>query len=230
MESALNAAGDPERAKVSAWFFKTGKGDYGEGDHFLGIRVPVQRKIALAYKDLPLREIAALLESPIHEFRFAAFEILVAQYEATPTQEIFDFYLQHTKGINNWDLVDTSAPHIVGAHLLTRKRTILDKLAASPVLWERRISIVATLTLMKHGQLEDTFRIARKLMPDRHDLTQKAVGWALREAGRHSRPALLEFLRAHYEAIPRTSLRYAIEHFDPGQRKLLLSGSFEING
>jgi 3-methyladenine DNA glycosylase AlkD len=228
LELALKAAGDPERAKGLANFFKTGKGEYGEGDRFLGIRVPVQRKIAVAHKDLPLAEIAVLLESPFHEFRFAALEILVAQYEATPTQEIYDFYLQHTQGVNNWDLVDTSAPYIVGAHLLTRKRTILDKLAASTVLWERRISIVSTLTLIKHGEIDDTFRIARKLLPDRHDLTHKAVGWALRETGRQSRPALLEFLRSHYASLPRTSLRYAIEHFTPEQRKSLLAGSFEI--
>jgi 3-methyladenine DNA glycosylase AlkD len=224
----LKAAGDPERAKDVAWFFKTGKGEYGEGDRFFGIRVPVQRKIALAYKDLPLGEISELLASPFHECRFAALEILVAQYESDPSQEIFDFYLQHTRGINNWDLVDTSAPYIVGAHLLTRKRNILDRLAGSAVLWERRIAIVSTLTLIKHGQMEDTFRIARKLLPDRHDLTHKAVGWTLRETGRQSRPALLEFLRDNYAALPRTSLRYAIEHFSPEQRKLLISGIFEV--
>jgi 3-methyladenine DNA glycosylase AlkD len=227
LELALNAAGDPERAKGSAWFFKTGKGEYADGDRFLGIRVPVQRKIALAHKDLPLKEVAALLGSPIHEYRFTALEILVAQYESTPIQEIFDFYLAHSSGVNNWDLVDTSAPYIVGVHLLKRKRSILDSLAASENLWERRIAIVSTLTLIKQGELEDTFRIARKLLPDRHDLTHKAVGWALRETGRQSRPALLEFLRINYATIPRTSLRYAIEHFTPEQRKLLLSGSFE---
>jgi 3-methyladenine DNA glycosylase AlkD len=229
LELALNAAGDPERAKGSAWFFKTGKGEYGEGDRFLGIRVPVQRKIALAHKDLPLEEIAALLASPIHEHRFAALEILVAQYESTRTQEIFDFYLANTAGINNWDLVDTSAPYIVGTHLLTRNRAILDKLAASTNLWERRVAIVSTLTLIKHGELDDTLRIARRLLPDRHDLTHKAVGWALREAGRQSRPALLEFLQANYADLPRTSLRYAIEHFNAEQRRLLLSGSFQTS-
>ncbi len=227
MERALQAAADPERAKSSAWFFKTGKGEYGEGDRFLGIRVPVQRKIALANRDLALQDIATLLESRFHEYRFTALEILVAQYEAAPKQEIFDFYLSHTSGINNWDLVDTSAPYIVGAHLLARKRTILDKLATSPVLWERRIAIVATLRLIKHGEIEDTFRIARKLLADPHDLTHKAVGWALREAGRQSRAALIEFLGAHYPSLPRTTLRYAIEHFAPEERKQFLSGTFE---
>ncbi len=226
LERALTAAGDPERAKSSAWFFKTGPGDYGEGDRFLGIRVPVQRKIALAHKDLPFAEIAALLASPIHEFRFAALEILVAQYEAAPSQQIFDFYLSQTHRINNWDLVDTSAPYIVGAHLLAQKRTKLHKLAQSPSLWERRISIVSTLTFIKHGDLDDTFRIARKLLSDKHDLTHKAAGWALRETGRQSRSRLLEFLSTNYHALPRTTLRYAIEHFPPEERKLMLSGNF----
>ena len=229
LELALKSAGNPERAKNSAWFFKTGKGEYGEGDRFLGIRVPVQRKIALAHKDLPLEEIATLLTSPIHEFRFTALEILVAQYESASDQKTFDFYLANTSGINNWDLVDTSAPYIVGAHLLTRKRMTLDKLAVSKSLWERRIAIVSTLTLIRHGELADTFRIARTLLSDPHDLTHKAVGWALREAGRQSRPALLEFLRSNYALLPRTSLRYAIEHFSPEQRGLLLSGSFETS-
>lgn len=230
LESELAAAADPERARNLAWFFKTGKGEYGEGDRFPGIRVPVQRKIALTYKQLPLSEIAKLLSSPIHEHRSAALEILVAQYESgapSTRNEIFDFYLRNTSRINNWDLVDASAPYLVGEHLVTRKRTILDKLAASPILWERRISIVSTFAFVKRGELDDTFRIARKLLPDRHDLTHKAVGWALREAGTKSRPALLDFLRTHYTAIPRTSLRYAIEHFAPAHRKQLLSGNFE---
>ena len=230
LESELSAAGDPERAKGVAWFFKTGKGEYAEGDRFLGIRVPVQRKIALGFKDLQLSDIGKLLASPLHECRFAALEILVAQYEAGSPSErmaIFNFYLRNTAGINNWDLVDTSAPYIVGEHLISRKRAILDKLAASPVLWERRIAIVSTLTLIKRGELDDAFRIATKLLPDRHDLTHKAVGWALRETGRQSRPALAEFLRANYKSLPRTTLRYAIEHFNPSQRKQLLAGSFD---
>jgi 3-methyladenine DNA glycosylase AlkD len=226
LEAELLAAGDPERAKGSAWFFKTGKGEYGEGDKFLGIRVPVQRKIALRYTDLTLPEITALLASPIHEFRFTALEILVAQYEANPRPDIFDFYLRSTNRVNNWDLVDTSAPYIVGQHLLTRDRTILDILATSPNLWERRIAIVSTLTLIRNGELEDTFRIARTLLPDRHDLTHKAVGWMLRETGKQSRPALLAFLQANYPALPRTTLRYAIERFTPAERKQLLGGDF----
>jgi hypothetical protein len=226
LEAELVAAGDPERAKGSASFFKTGKGEYGEGDRFLGISVPVQRKIALRYTDLSLAEIAEVLASPIHEFRFTALEILVAQYETNPSQDIFDFYLRSTNRVNNWDLVDTSAPYIVGQHLLTRDRTILDILASSANLWERRIAIVSTLTMIRSGELEDTFRIAHTLLPDRHDLTHKAVGWMLRETGKQSRPALLAFLQANYPALPRTTLRYAIERFTPAERKQLLAGDF----
>jgi 3-methyladenine DNA glycosylase AlkD len=131
------------------------------------------------------------------------------------------------RGVNNWDLVDTSAPYIVGEHLKTRARHLLDQLAGSTILWERRVAIVATLALIKHGEPGDTFRIARKLLSDRHDLMHKAVGWALREAGRASRPELLDFLRQHYSSLPRTTLRYAIEHFTPEQRKQLLAGNFD---
>ena len=229
LEQELQNSADPARAASSAWFFKTGKGEYGEGDRFLGIKVPVQRKIALRYLDLSLPDIARLLHSRVHEYRFTALELLVAQYErASPKirQEIFEFYLSHTRRINNWDLVDTSAPYIVGAHLLNSSRKLLDKLAASDNLWERRISIVTTLFFIKQGQLDDTFRIAEKLLSDKHDLIHKAVGWALREAGKISPGALLEFLRLHADQLPRTSLRYAIERFPPEQRKqLLLSGT-----
>jgi 3-methyladenine DNA glycosylase AlkD len=227
LEAELRAAGDPTRAANVAWFLKTGKGQYGEGDRFLGITVPAQRKIALRYRDLPLADIARLLASPLHEFRFAALEILVSQYERSADSEpIVAFYLDHTAGINNWDLVDTSAPYILGDYLKTRPRKILDRLAASPNLWERRIAIVSTLTLIKNGELDDTFRIARKLLEDPHDLIHKAVGWALREAGRVSRPALQSFLQTNHAQLPRTALRYAIEHFPPAERKQILAGIY----
>jgi 3-methyladenine DNA glycosylase AlkD len=225
----LASVADPERAKSSAWFFKTGKGEYAEGDRFLGIPVPLQRKIALQYCDLSLNDIGHLLASRIHEHRFAALEILVAQYEGgsdAQCQQVFDFFLQHSSRVNNWDLVDTSAPYIIGEHLRTRPREILYKLAGSALVWERRIAIVSTLTFIKHGELEDTFRIAGKLLPDKHDLIQKAVGWALREAGKISRPALLRFINTHYPGISRTTLRYAIEHLPPEQRKQILAGKF----
>jgi 3-methyladenine DNA glycosylase AlkD len=222
-------AADPERAANLAWFFKTGKGQYGEGDRFLGITVPLQRKIALQYRGLALSEIARLLASPIHEHRFAAVEILVAQYERgseDSRNEILTFYLEHSHRVNNWDLVDTSAPYIVGEHLKTHPRDLLDKLATSSNVWDRRIAIVSTLALIKQDEIDDTFRIVEKLLSDKHDLIHKAVGWALRETGKVSRAALLRFLRTHYPAIPRTALRYAIERFPPRQRKLILAGRF----
>ena len=225
----LRAAGDPKRAANLAWFFKTGKGEYAEGDRFIGIQVPVLRKIAHRFVELAHREIARLLASPVHEHRFVALEILVAQYERgneARRAEIFEFYLSHTRGINNWDLVDTCAPYIVGEHLRNRPRGLLDRLAASPSLWERRIAIIATLALIRGGEIADTYRIARKLLSDPHDLIHKAARWALRETMRVSPDSLLDFLRKHYKSLPRTTLRYAIERFPASQRKRLLAGRF----
>jgi 3-methyladenine DNA glycosylase AlkD len=232
LERELAAVADPKRAANVAWFFKTGKGEYGEGDRFLGISVPEQRRIALRFRTLSFEDISILLGSRIHEHRFAALEILVAQYERAGESlrgEIVEFYLRHTSRINNWDLVDTSAPYIVGEHLRTRPRDLLDRLAASESLWERRIAIVSTLALVKGGDIADTFRIAAKLLQDKHDLIHKAVGWALRETGRVSRADLVKFLSRHYERLPRTTLRYAIEHFPVEERKLMLSGEFALS-
>lgn len=229
LERELAAVADAEKAAAMASFFKIGKGQYGEGDKFLGITVPVQRRIALRYRALLFTEIAALLQSPWHEHRFCALEILVHEYERGDEKlkrKIFNFYLEHTSGINNWDLVDTSAPYIVGAHLRTRSRRVLDRLAKSRSLWERRIAIVATLGLIKKGEIDDTFRVAAALLADPHDLMHKAVGWALRETGKVSRTALLRFLEEHYSDMPRTALRYAIEHLPPAQRKWILAGEF----
>ena len=193
VKKELAAAADPERARNSAWFFKTGKGEYGYGDRFIGLTVPVMRRIAHRYLHLPLADVEKLLASPIHEHRFAALEILVAQYEREHSPAIFDFYLKHTEFVNNWDLVDTSAPYIVGQHLLTRPRKILYRLAKSRNLWERRIAVVSTMALIRAGKIEDTFAIAKLLLADDHDLIHKAVGWMLREAGKQSTPALLIF-------------------------------------
>jgi 3-methyladenine DNA glycosylase AlkD len=168
--------------------------------------------------------VAKLLASPIHEHRFVALEILVAQYERGNQQAVFKFYLKHTKFVNNWDLVDTSAPYIVGRHLLTRPRKILYRLAKSRSLWERRIAMVSTMMFIRAGEIEDTFAIAKLLLADDHDLIHKAVGWMLREAGKQSAPALLRFLKENYSALPRTTLRYAIERFPASQRKRLLAG------
>jgi len=225
----LDGVANPARAKSSAWFFKTGKGQYGEGDRFLGITVPVQRKIARRYCDLSHENVKQLLASDLHEHRFVALEILVAQFEAaTPRKqsEIYRFYLANTARINNWDLVDTSAPYILGTYLLNRPRTVLRKLAKSADLWERRIAIVSTFAFIRAGQTEDTFAIAQMLLGDKHDLIRKAVGWALREAGKHSPESLLGFLEHHYAGLARTTLRYAIERFSPAERKRFLAGTF----
>ena len=233
LEQELAAAENPARAVHSAGFFKCGPGQYGEGDIFLGIPVPVQRKIALQYVGLPLSEIERLLKSKIHEHRYAALEILVAQYEAGTEAErqlIYDFYLLHAPRVNNWDLVDTSAPYIAGEYWRThpRKRSMLRKLAKSKVLWERRIAIVATFAFMAAGETAVTFQIAELLLADKHDLIQKAVGWALRQAGKQARPELLEFLQRNYVRLPRTTLRYAIERFTPAERECLLKGEFPL--
>jgi 3-methyladenine DNA glycosylase AlkD len=234
LERELAAAENPARAVHSAGFFKCGPGQYGEGDVFLGIPVPIQRKIALKYVDLPLKEIERVLQSKIHEHRCVALEILVAQYEAGDDAQrklIYDFYLLNTDRVNNWDLVDGSAPYIVGAHLQDhpRKRSLLRKLAQSKLLWERRIAIVATFAFMRNGETAATFEIAEMLLSDKHDLIQKAVGWALREAGKQARPELLQFLRRHYASLPRTTLRYAIERFTPAERERMLIGEFPLS-
>jgi 3-methyladenine DNA glycosylase AlkD len=230
LRQELSVLADENRARSLARYFKTGRGEYGEGDCFLGIPVPAQRKVALRYCSLSLNEVRRLLRSPIHEHRFTALEILVAQYEKgseESRESIFRFYLDHTKYINNWDLVDTSASYIVGSHLRFGGKALLNSLAASPNVWERRIAIVATFAFLRQGKLKDTLRIAAKLLADPHDLIHKAVGWALREAGKTDRIQLLLFLKKHYERMPRTTLRYAVERFPPKERKNLLQGKFE---
>jgi 3-methyladenine DNA glycosylase AlkD len=229
LKKELAAAADPERARILAWFFKTAKGQYGYGDRFIGVTVPVQRKIARRYTHLPLKQVARLLASRTHEHRLTALEILVAQYErgdATQKQAIFDFYLKSTGRVNNWDLVDGSAPGIVGAHLVARSRRVLYRLAKSENLWERRIAMVCTMTLIRSGDLGDAFAIAKILLKDEHDLIHKAVGWMLREAGKRSQTELVRFLKRNYPAMPRTALRYAIERFPIAERKRMLAGVF----
>jgi 3-methyladenine DNA glycosylase AlkD len=222
----MEAAADERKARDLAWFFKTGPGEYGDGDIFLGITVPVCRQIALRYIYLSLGDVERLLKSPIHEHRFAALEILVVQYEhgdEATRQQVFDFYLRNTHRVNNWDLVDTSCRYIVGRHLRTRPRGLLDQLAASSMLWERRMAIVSTFAFLANGETKDTFRIARKLLNDKEPLIHKAVGWLLREAGKVSRPELESFLEKHLARMPRTTLRYAIERFSPEERKRWLT-------
>jgi 3-methyladenine DNA glycosylase AlkD len=235
LEKDLKAAACPERAAFSARYFKTGKGEYAEGDIFLGVPVPILRRIALAHRELTLRDLQILLKSKLHEHRSAALEILASQYKRGDEKQrgqIVKFYLSNTVCVNNWDLVDGSARSILGEHLKTNSRaipkTILDKLCRSRNLWERRIAIISTLAFIRSGDLDDAFRLAHALLADKHDLMHKAVGWVLREAGTKNRPRLLAFIEAHYERIPRTTLRYAIEHLPPHQRKKLLVGNFDI--
>jgi 3-methyladenine DNA glycosylase AlkD len=223
----LTALADTEQAAFLQGFFKTGKGQYAEGDVFLGIRVPRTRALIRAYRDMPLQEIEILLYSELHEARLAGFLLLVEQFKraksADGRREIYDFYLKHARQANNWDLVDLSCRDIVGGYLLDRKdRSILDKLAGSSNLWEQRISIVSTWMLIKHLQFEDTLRISKKLLPHRHDLIHKAVGWMLREVGKKDREVLCGFLEKYSAKMPRTALRYAIEHFSPEERQTLM--------
>ncbi len=229
VKADLRALANPARAAGARSFFKTAPGEYGEGDQFLGITVPEQRKVARQHRGLPLAEVAVLLRSPMHEDRFTALEILVMQYEtgdAKTREGVFRFYLQHTDRVNNWDLVDTSARYIVGEHLRDRSRVRVYRLARSKRLWERRIAMVATHAWIAAGDTADAYAIADLLLDDAHDLIRKAVGWMLREAGVHDRAALLRFLRTRYARVARTTLRYAIEHLPAAQRKRILAGDF----
>ena len=207
----LRAFSDEEKKVVLPRFFKTGKGEYGEGDQFLGVIVPNTRKVAKKYRDASYDVLDALLESEWHECRLCALLILREKYK-TVQEEVVRFYLSHTKGINNWDLVDLSAPYILGDYLTNRSdRDILYKLAESSVMWEQRIAVVATLMLIRHGQFEDTVRLAEYFLNTRHDLMQKAVGWMLREVGKRDQDLLIAFLEAYGNRMPRTMLRYAVE-------------------
>ena len=233
VQQALRKIADPKRATSSARFFKTGKGEYGEGDKFLGIRVPNQRAIAHRHLDLPRSEISKLLAGAYHEDRFTALEILVAQYErATRADQaqIVKFYLAHTNRINNWDLVDTSAPYILGHYLFYKPKEmkILKKLAASNNIWERRIAIIATLYFIGKGRFDETIALAAQLLRDKHDLIQKAVGWALREVGKRDANVLEKFLATRASRMPRTMLRYAIEKLTKEKRDLYLRGTMGI--
>ncbi len=217
---------DPEKAKKLSGFFKTGKGQYGEGDIFLGIPVPEQRKVAKKYRDLPLSDVQELLSSKIHEHRLTALIILVSKYEKADDsgkKEIFSFYLKNTENINNWDLVDLSAPKIVGDYLFNKDTSILFKLAKSDNLWERRIAILSTFTFIRNNDFEDALSISELLLHDEHDLIHKAVGWMLREIGKRDQEIEERFLNKHCMQMPRTMLRYAIEKFDKNKRKFYLA-------
>lgn len=226
--AALRHLADPERARALQGYFKTGEGEYGEGDRFLGLTVPTLRRLARSFQTLPLSDLRALLESEWHEARLLALLILVRQYQRGPADErsrIFRAYLSHRARVNNWDLVDQSAPGIVGAHLAGRPRSLLDRLARSKSVWDRRIAIISTAWFIRLGEFDDTLRIAAALVGDRHDLIHKAVGWMLREVGLRDRAVEERFLDRHAPTMPRTMLRYAVEKFpEPLRQKYLKMG------
>ena len=225
IKEALQKAADPEKAAVLARFFKTGKGQYGQGDVFLGITVPKQRKIAKKHSALSWVGIRELLSSPIHEHRLVALLILIEKHgksDATGKEETFAFYMKNRKQVNNWDLVDLSAGHIVGDYLIDKDRTLLYKMARARNLWERRMAIMATFPFIRRGQFDDTLRLAALLLSDSHDLIHKAVGWMLREIGKRDQEKEEAFLEKHCREMPRTMLRYAIERFDEKKRQAYL--------
>lgn len=214
------------QAKVLQRFFKTDPGQYGAGDIFLGIKVPIQREIAKHYSKLTLAELQQLLGSKIHEHRLGALFILIAQYQKGDNKiksRIFKFYLKNSKQINNWDLVDSSAPNIVGDFLLNKSKATIYKLARSNNLWEKRISIIATFTFIRNNDFKDTLKIAKLLLSDSHDLIHKAVGWMLREVGKRDQSVEEQFLEKYSTKMPRTMLRYAIEKFSENKRKYYLA-------
>ena len=227
LRSKIKILADKEVTETMQWFFKTGKGDYGEGDIFVGLKVPLQRKLAREFKDLSLAEIGELLKSSIHEERLISLIILIDKYQKTDEKGkklIFNFYLKQRKGINNWDLVDISAPKILGRYLLEKDKGILFKFAVSKNLWERRIAIISTQEFIKNNNFKTTLQIASMLIKDKHGLIHKAVGWMLREIGKKDIALEEKFLRVHYKEMPRTMLRYAIEKFPETKRKKYLQG------
>ena len=232
ISARLRLLGDPEKARILQGFFKTGPGEYAEGDRFLGIKVPQVRLLLREYRGLTPTDALPLLASPIHEERLFALLALVRCFEKgdqSTREQIYTLYLANTGRINNWDLVDISAPQIVGGFLLERDRAPLDLLAQSASLWERRIAIMATFTFIRRNRFEETLRIARLLLHDREDLIHKAAGWMLREVGKRE-PAVEEgFLKEHCRVMPRTMLRYAIEKFPEEKRQMYLKGKCRVS-
>jgi 3-methyladenine DNA glycosylase AlkD len=228
IKQELAQAADPQKAEFLPGFFQAYPGGYGQGDRFLGVSVPAQRKIAgKYYRHITLAETEELLQQPFHEERLTALFILVRKMERSPAagqEEIVKIYLRNLDRVNNWDLVDSSADKILGSYLMDKDRQILYRLAGSGKLWEQRIAVIATFWFIRRNQFDDTFRLARLLLEHRHDLIHKAVGWMLREAGNRDREAELNFLYLHYRTMPRTMLRYAIEKFEPELRQQFLKG------
>lgn len=221
----LKSLASPDVAKSSVRFFKTGPGQYGEGDTFIGVKVPTLRVVSREFRGLALQEIESLLNSTIHEERHLALMILVLQVakcDEAHRRVVFDFYIKNTKFINNWDLVDCSAPQVVGGFLLDKSRKRLFDLTKSKSLWERRIAILSTQHFIRHDDFTDTLAISQRLLKDKEDLIHKAAGWMLREVGKKAQAVLEAFLDQYGSAMPRTMLRYAIERFPHNQRRTYL--------
>ena len=220
---ALTALRDPDKAAFFQRFFKCGPGQYGAGDQFLGLSVPQVRSVLAQYRTLPVADCVSLLQSPYNEARLLALLILVAQYQRkrapeAEQQTVYETYLAQRSRVNNWNLVDASAPAIVGGHLLQRDRSLLDTLVQSPVLWDRRIAVLATFAFIRAGDFADTLRLCECLLDDREDLMHKACGWMLREVGKRDEAQLRIFLDTHARQMPRTMLRYALEKLAPEVR------------
>lgn len=223
--SELQALSDAEKREIFPKFFKAGKGEYGEGDRFLGVTVPNIRAIAKLHKDISIEEIRELIQSEWHEVRLCALIIMVEKSKKKDEalrKELFNLYLSQTKRINNWDLVDLSCRFIIGEYLLDKSRDILYQLAQSPLLWDNRIAIVSTYAFIRKGQLEDTYALSDLMMQHPHDLMHKAIGWMLREAGKRNPERLYDYVMSHRADMPRTMLRYAIEKFSPKERTILM--------
>ena len=225
LKKELKEYSHPDKAKVYARFFKTGKGQYGEGDVFLGLTVPEQRILAKKYVGLPLADVKELLYSKYHEHRLTGLFILVYKFEKSDNSErekIIDFYIKHRHRGNNWDLIDCIADKLLGKHLMDKDKSILYNLAKSESLWDRRIAIITTFEFIKNKKFDDTIKVSEILLNDKHDLIQKAVGWMLREMGKRDEKPLIKFLDKYYKIMPRTTLRYAIKRLDDNKRKYYL--------
>ena len=223
--SELQALTNAEKREIFPRFFKAGKGEYGEGDRFLGVTVPNIRAIAKLHKDISIEEIRELIQSEWHEVRLCALIIMVEKSKKKDEalrKELFNLYLSQTKRINNWDLVDLSCRFIIGEYLLDKSRDILYQLAQSSLLWDNRIAIVSTYAFIRKGQLEDTYALSDLMMHHPHDLMHKAIGWMLREAGKRDSERLYDYVMSHRADMPRTMLRYAIEKFSPKERAILM--------
>jgi 3-methyladenine DNA glycosylase AlkD len=228
IRSELKQSSNPSKAKILQSFFKTGPGEYGEGDIFVGVTVPELRRLAQQFPSLSLKQIQCLLYSSIHEERLVALIILINQYKRAPElqkKELYLFYCQNAKHVNNWDLVDISSPHIVGDYLHDKSKSVLIKLAKSDNLWERRIAIVSTLYFIRQQCFGTTLKLAQILLYDKEELIHKAVGWMLREVGKRDQATEELFLNRYYNHMPRTMLRYAIERFPEKKRIAYLKGS-----